>query len=104
MADTDPDSVALYEGLVSTRAIRRYADEKIPTEVLRDILFAATRAPSGSNRQPFRFIVLTDGPVAAEAKCLIGQGAKKFWAAKRAEDGYDKGSGADASHPTTGHG
>ena len=24
------------------------------------MLFAATRAPSGSNRQPFRFIVLTD--------------------------------------------
>jgi nitroreductase len=99
VADTDPDGVPLYEGLVSTRAIRRYTDETIPDEVLRDILFAATRAPSGSNRQPFRFVVLNDGPVAAEAKRLIGEGARKFWAAKRAEDGYDKGSGADASSP-----
>ena len=74
MADTDSDRVSLYEGLLSTRAIRRYTDEKIPDEVLRDIFFAATRAPSGSNRQPFRFIVLTDGPVAAEAKRLIGEG------------------------------
>ena len=39
---------------------------------LRAILFAATRAPSGSNRQPFRFLVLTDGPRAAQAKALIG--------------------------------
>ena len=88
------DDVSLYEGLLSTRAIRRYTDEPVPDEALRDILFAATRAPSGSNRQPFRFIVLTDGPVAEEAKRLIGAGARRFWAAKRAADGYDKGSGA----------
>ena len=68
------DEVSLYEGLLTTRAIRRYADEPVPDEVLRDILFAATRAPSGSNRQPFRFVVLRDGPVAAEAKRLIGDG------------------------------
>ena len=99
MEGTDPDRVSLYEGLLSTRAIRRYTNEKIPDDVLRDMLFAATRAPSGSNRQPFRFIVLTDGPLAAEAKSLIGGAAQKFWAAKRAEDGYDKGTGADASSP-----
>ena len=61
------DSIGLLEGLSTTRAIRRYQNEPIPEHVLRDILFAATRAPSGSNRQPFRFLVLTDGAVAARA-------------------------------------
>ena len=93
------DQVSLYEGLLTTRAIRRYTDEKIPDDALRDILFATTRAPSGSNRQPFRFVVLSDGPVAAEAKRLIGVGAKEFWAAKKAEDGYDRGSGTDEHSP-----
>jgi nitroreductase len=93
------DGVGLYDGLVSTRAIRRYADEPVPDEALRDILFAATRAPSGSNRQPFRFVVLTTGPVAEEAKRLIGEGARRFWAAKREADGYDSGSGADPASP-----
>ncbi len=92
-------AVSLYEGLLSTRAIRRYTDEPVPDAALRDMLFAATRAPSGSNRQPFRFVVLTDGPVAREAKRLIGEGARRFWAAKREADGYDKGSGADADSP-----
>jgi nitroreductase len=94
-----PEEVTLYQGLLTTRAIRRYTDEPVPDDALRDILFAATRAPSGSNRQPFRFVVLTDGPVAAEAKRLIGEGARRFWTAKREVDGYDKGSGADASSP-----
>jgi len=107
MADTKPlsarpvaaDTVGLLEGLATTRAIRRYADEAIPETVLRDLLFAATRAPSGSNRQPFRFVVLTEGDRAAEAKRLIGTAGQRMWAAKRQGDQYDKGSGADPNSP-----
>jgi nitroreductase len=68
------DQIGLLEGLMTTRAIRRYRDEPIPPGALRAMLFAATRAPSGSNRQPFRFLVLTDGPKANKAKELIGGG------------------------------
>ena len=93
------DSVGLLEGLLTTRAIRRYRDEPIPEPVLRDILFAATRAPSGSNRQPFRFVVLTDSDKAREAKQMIAESARRFWAEKRANDQYDKGSGADPNSP-----
>jgi nitroreductase len=93
------DSVGLLEGLTTTRSIRRYRDEPVPPDVLRTILFAATRAPSGSNRQPFRFIVLTDGPNAREAKRLIGEAARGMWSAKRRDDGYDSGTGADTDSP-----
>lgn len=94
-----PDSVGLLEGLTSTRAIRRYLNEPIPPEALRDMLFAATRAPSGSNRQPFRFIVLTDSETAQRAKQLIAQGAQKVWNHKRTNDGYSEGSGVDENSP-----
>ncbi|HWE56255.1 MAG TPA: nitroreductase family protein [Acidimicrobiales bacterium] len=94
-----PDTVGLLEGLATTRAIRRYTDEPVPPEALRAMLFAASRAPSGSNRQPFRFIVLTDGPKAVEAKRLIGESARRAWAGKREKDGYEQGSGSEASSP-----
>ena len=93
------DDVGLLEGLMTTRAIRRYRDEPIPEDALRAMLFAATRAPSGSNRQPFRFLVLTDGPKARKAKSLIGEAARAAWGAKRRADGYDKGSGARPDSP-----
>jgi nitroreductase len=93
------DTVGLLEGLATTRAIRRYQDIPVPTEALRAILFAATRAPSGSNRQPFRFIVLTDGRRAQQAKGLIAEGARRLWDGKRSQDGYDRGSGAAATSP-----
>jgi len=93
------DAVGLLEGINSTRAIRRYRDESIPDKDLRDMLFAATRAPSGSNRQPFRFVVLTDSDKAKQAKVLIKQGAESVWRAKKTNDPDDQRSGADSASP-----
>ncbi len=96
---TEHSDVSLLEGLATTRAIRRYQDEPIQEAHLRDMLFAATRAPSGSNRQPFRFMVLTPGAPASKPKSLIAQAAQKIWAQKQQNDGYDQGSGADPDSP-----
>ena len=93
------DEIGLLEGLITTRAIRRYLDEPIPETVLRDILFAATRAPSGSNRQPFRFIVLTSSEQARQVKSLIAKGARSVWEGKREADQYNKRSGQDENSP-----
>ena len=89
----------LLEAIATTRAIRRYRDEPIPEEDLATILWHATRAPSGSNRQPFRFLVLRDGPVAREAKAVLGRAFREMWQVKVDQDGYDEGSGGDDSSP-----
>ena len=98
-ADLPTDAVGLLEGIATTRAIRRYRDEPVPEAALQAMLFAATRAPSGSNRQPFRFVVLRDGPVAWEAKGLIGWAARAMWGHKRQADNYDEGSGGEPTSP-----
>jgi nitroreductase len=91
--------VSLLDGIATTRAIRRYTDEIVTDSELQTVMWAASRAPSGSNRQPFRFVVLRDGRVAARAKQLIGGAARKAWAEKRVNDGYDRGSGVNAESP-----
>jgi nitroreductase len=69
----------LYEGLLTTRSIRRFTTEPVSDEDLAAILFAASRAPNGSNRQAYRFLVLRDGPVAIEAKALLGGAFRATW-------------------------
>jgi nitroreductase len=91
--------ISLLEGLATTRAIRRYRDEPIPDDDLATILFSATRAPTGSNRQGFRFLVLRDGPRAVEAKALLGQTFRQGWGDKRESDGYTEGSGGRTDSP-----
>ena len=92
-------ALTLLEGLATTRAIRRFTPEPMPEDELASILWHATRAPSGSNRQPTRFLVLRDGPKAQEAKGLLGRSFRESWAAKVAADGYDRGSGLDPTTP-----
>jgi nitroreductase len=88
----------LLTGLATTRTIRRYTAEPIPTEDLATILWHASRAPSGSNRQGVRYLVLRDGPAATLARQILGESFRTSWAAKRAADGYDAGSAtADGS-------
>jgi nitroreductase len=91
--------ISLLEGIATTRAIRRYTTDPIPDDDLATIMFAASRAPSGSNRQPFRFLVLRDGPKAVQAKHLLGEAFRAGWAAKVASDGYEEGTGQDDTSP-----
>jgi nitroreductase len=88
--------ISLLEGLATTRAIRRYTSDPIPDADLAAILWHAGRAPSGSNRQPFRFLVLRDGPNAITAKALLGEAFRSGWHAKRVGDGYRPSKFADS--------
>lgn len=100
--DTVPDlslGDAILHAIATTRAIRRYQDAPIPPDDLSKILFSATRAPSGSNRQSFRFLCLTDGPKAEQAKALLGASFRDGWTAKQESDGYAKGSGQQPNSP-----
>ena len=89
----------LLTGIATTRAIRRLAPDPIPDDDLATILWHATRAPSGTNRQPFRCVVLRDGERVAAAKALLGRGFRAGWAAKTEDAGYDRGSAVDPSTP-----
>lgn len=82
-------TIDLLEGLATTRSIRRYRFDPIPDEDLSTILWSATRAPSGTNRQPFRFLVLRDGPRAKEAKALLGRAFRRGWSTKSEAEGWN---------------
>lgn len=99
MEPIDQPVLDVLTGLATTRSIRRYRPDPIPDHDLATILWAASRAPSGSNRQPFRFLVLTDGDNARRAKNLLGEAFREGWRAKRSSDGFDTGSGVDESSP-----
>ena len=49
-----------YEVARTRRSVRKYQAKSIPAEVLGRVLEAARIAPSGSNRQPTRLIVVQD--------------------------------------------
>ena len=54
--------MGIYEAMKTLRAVRRLRPDPIPDEVLHRVLEAATWAPSGGNRQPWRIVVVKDPP------------------------------------------
>ena len=53
--DTD-----LFDIIHTTRAMRRLKPDPVPDELIRKILDAGIRAPSGGNNQTWRFLVVKD--------------------------------------------
>jgi nitroreductase len=52
------EQIGLFDAINTMRAIREFKPDPIPDELLRKVLDAAGQAPSGGNRQPWRFIVV----------------------------------------------
>ena len=97
---TERPQLSLLEGLRTTRAIRRYTDEPIPDADLAEILWYAGRAPSGTNRQAFRFLVLRrDDAEASEARALLGRSFRESWVGKQASMGVRVGTGDPSDGP-----
>lgn len=65
----------LYEAMSTMRAVRKLRPDPIPGEVLARVFEAATWAPTGGNRQPWRMIAVTDGA----AKARLGELYKARW-------------------------
>ena len=67
--------VGLYEAMRTLRAVRRLRTDPVPEDVIRRVLEAATWAPTGGNRQPWRIIVVRD----PERKKRLGVLYMRIW-------------------------
>ncbi len=65
----------MLEFLKERRSIRKYQDKEIPDNELEMILEAGRWAPSASNRQPWRFIVIKNKELLAKISklCIYGK-------------------------------
>jgi nitroreductase len=52
--------LTVWEAIKRRRSIRRFAPDDVPEDMVNQILEAARLAPSASNRQPWRFMVVRD--------------------------------------------
>ncbi len=48
----------ILEGIRTRRSIRKYTDQPVTRDQLREIIRAGTMAPSGLNNQPWRFVTI----------------------------------------------
>ena len=73
------DELSADHVLTTTRAIRRKLDfsRTVPDEVIRECLDIALQAPTGSNRQNWQFVVVTDPAIKAAIGDLYRKGGER---------------------------
>jgi nitroreductase len=74
MTNEEP-AMDLLEGIMTTRAMRRYTDEPVTDDEIWTCLRAAVQAPSGGNIQPYQFLVVRD----PDLKTRLGAIYRRAW-------------------------
>lgn len=78
---SDGPPVELYDGIMTTRAMRRFTDEPVHDDQIRAMLRAAQQGPSGGNIQPWQFVVVTDPDVRGRIGALYRAAYERYEAA-----------------------
>ncbi len=63
-----PAEISLLKGINTLRSIREFKQGLVPDETIKKVLEAATKAASGSNTQPWEFVVARDAKLKARLK------------------------------------
>ena len=71
MNPTPEQTAAVDAAITSRRSLRAYLPTPVPRETIEDILRVASRAPSGTNTQPWKVYVLTGEPLQALSRQIL---------------------------------
>jgi iodotyrosine deiodinase len=80
----DPDEMArrateLFAEHRARRSVRHFSDAPIPLEVVRQCIHAAAQAPSGANKQPWTFALVTDPATKARVRAAAEAEERAFY-------------------------
>ena len=96
-----PRAKSFNELLQKRRTVRDFSNKSVPRDIIEQCLLAANSAPSGANRQPWHFAVITN----PEKKKKIREGAeeeeREFYQSRAPQDWLDALAplGTDAYKP-----
>ena len=71
IADLNAPSKTVADAITSRKSIRRFLDDPVPQEMVEELLTIASRAPSGTNIQPWRVYALAGGVRAALSTAIV---------------------------------
>ena len=77
---TTENQMGVFDTMYNCRAMRRLNTKEVPEELLRELISAANQAPSGSNTQGARWIVVRDPQIKQRLADLNRQGVETYLA------------------------
>lgn len=92
---------AFFDAMRTRRSVRDFSTEPIPDEVLDLAIATAGTAPSGANKQPWRFVVVKDAQVKRRIREAAEAEEREFYARRASAEWLEDLAplGTDANKP-----
>ncbi|MFL2994346.1 MAG: nitroreductase family protein [Candidatus Neomarinimicrobiota bacterium] len=84
--DMITQSNELMREMLNRRSIRDFSSEEIPEMVIKNVLKTAMAAPSGANKQPWKFVVVKDENIKKKIRIAAEKEEKKFYEHRATEE------------------
>ena len=84
--DMITQSNELMREMLNRRSIRDFSSEEIPEMVIKNVLKTAMAAPSGANKQPWKFVIVKDENIKKKIRIAAEKEEKKFYEHRATEE------------------
>lgn len=78
-------ATAFFERMRTRRSVRSFSADPIPLEVVRTAISSAALAPSGANKQPWTFVLVTDSVVKRRIRAAAEEEERAFYGGRAPE-------------------
>ena len=94
-------SQLLYEDLLRRRSVRNFSDKQVPKKIIDNCIAAANSAPSGANKQPWHFVVVSNSLIKKKIRVAAEEEEREFYSSRAPQEWLDALSqlGTDANKP-----
>jgi len=86
LQDMIAQSNELMREMLNRRSIRDFSSEEIPDMVIKNVLKTAMAAPSGANKQPWKFVIVKDENIKKKIRIAAEEEEKKFYEQRATEE------------------
>lgn len=82
-------SQTFYEDHLRRRTVRDFSEKKIPKSVIDNCLKAANSAPSGANKQPWHFVVVSNPLIKKKIRVAAEEEEREFYSTRAPQEWLD---------------
>ena len=90
-----------YEDLLRRRTVRNFSDRKVPKQVIDYCIAGANSAPSGANKQPWHFVVVSNPLIKKKIRIAAEVEEREFYSSRAPQEWLDALAqfGTDSNKP-----
>ena len=77
--DVISNSQHFLHDMKSRHSVRQFSDKPVPLEAIKNIIMTASSAPSGANKQPWKFIIVQDAKIKRKIRVAAEKEEKAFY-------------------------